>query len=268
MHPLAFFYSLAGLRYYPLLVRGGVRRALRYLLLLVLFVVIVFGARNYVRVGRVLAAVAEDMAGWPDFSLRDGRLSFKGRMPYYAYSGNTVYLIDTTGATGPEALNRYTNGFLLTATHVYLKDPLFPSTPIAWRDLPFETTRDRLAGSLGRLFWPIFALVVLYLLLGNLAGKALAACVLGLAGWLATGCRGLTYGQSLAAAAYALTGPTLLAIAKNLFFPHAPAARYFGWLYWGLAAAWTILAVLRVKRSMAPAAGAGQAGDDRDLDLI
>jgi len=58
----------------------------------------------------------------------------------------------------------------------------------------------------------------------------------------------LRYSQAFAVSLYALTGPILLALAKNLLYPDLP---FFFVLYWGWALAYTVLAALAIKKDLA-----------------
>ena len=125
------------------------------------------------------------------------------------------------------------------------------TTPIDLSDLPFETSRDRLARSMPGWVWPITALIFLGLLLGNLLAKGFSALLLGLAGLAAGGGR-VPFGQTYQISLYAMTGPILLSLAKNLTYPKLP---FFFVLYWGWSLTYVILAVLAMKKSLATAPG-------------
>lgn len=243
-----FWYSLVGVRRYRTLVAEGLGRALGQICLLILVAVIAFGIRTYQRTHEILDVLSTQMAEWPDFRLADGRFTFTGEMPYIAAGDDMTFIIDTEDSGGMEIYGSYAKGLLLTADKVYFKDRGRPSTTLSWSDLPFETSRDSLARNLPGWLWPILILVVLCLLFYNLAAKGLTGLALGLIGWMAAGGRGLRYSQAFAVSLYALTGPILLALAKNLLYPDLP---FFFVLYWGWALAYTVLAALAIKKDLA-----------------
>ncbi len=109
------------------------------------------------------------------------------------------------------------------------------------------------------------ALIVLGLLLGNLITKGFSALLLGLVG-LAVGGGRVSFNQTYQIGLYAMTGPILLSLAKNLTYPKLP---FFFLLYWGWASAYVILAVLAMKKDLANAPGVPAAPmDEEKVPLI
>ncbi|MGE5549004.1 MAG: DUF1189 family protein [Bacteroidota bacterium] len=275
------WFSLRGVRHYPDLVADGLRGAVRYLLALVLVLTALRGIGQYREIGFVLQRSSQIVATWPDFSLAKGRFSFAGAMPYTIADKDLVVIVDTSGETAPDVLELYPggSGVLLTATGFYFRGRGRQTAGGRWADLPFETTRDRLARLLPGLHWPIFALAVIWSLGAGVAAKALSLVVLALAGWLASGARELRFGQAATVAAHAMTGSILLAAAKDLcdivapgLIPGAkgggPSGGYFGLIYWGLAIAWTVRAALAVKNARWASRPAAREEERKELELI
>lgn len=247
-----FWTSLAGARNAQSLVAAGVSRAIGHLCLLTLILTAAYGIRGFYRARDVLAFLADEVARWPDFRLQDGRFQFAGRMPFVSVQEDMAFIIDTEGEGGRAIFDQYPGAVLLTAARIYYKNPGTPAAPLDWSNLPIETSRDRLARSMPGWVWPITALVVLWFLVYNLAAKGISALLLGLAGLAAARGR-VSFDRTFTLGSYALTGPILLSLAKNLAYPGWP---FFFVLYWG----WALAYVLTAASGMRKAAGAAPGG--------
>ena len=260
-----FWTSLTGVRNYQSLVAAGFGRAFGHICLLIVILAIAYGIRDFGKARDVLDFLAQEVVKWPDFRLQDGRFQFAGQMPFVSVQENMAFIIDTEGEGGRAIFDQYPEAILLTETTGLLQEPDTKTTPINWSDLPFEASRDGLARSMPGWVWPITALIVLGLLLGNLIAKGFSALLLGLVGLAAGGGR-VSYGQTYQVSLYALTGPILLSLAKNLLYPKLP---FFFLLYWGWALAYVILAVLAMKKDLANAPGVPAAPmDEEKVPLI
>ena len=239
-----FAWSLAGPKRYPALVADGLRPAIGYLFLLILLPVIAFGVRDYSRVGSFLRRSAADVRTWPAFALRDGRFSCSGSMPFENTFAGIRIIIDTTGKTGPEALGSTEQGCLLTSDCLFVRNA-GSTMPLRWADLPLETDRDRFADLLPGLFWPLYVIVLIALLVGNILRFALMSLLVTFVGWGAVGVRSMAFGRALTVGIYASTWPLIVTLLRGLLLPELPLIDYF---CYALAVAWAALAMYAVRR--------------------
>lgn len=260
--------SIVGIRQYRSLIAAGAGRAVAQILFLVLALVFTQSVSSYRSTRDVLGTLAERISGWPDFGLADGRFEFSGPMPFVAEQGDTAIIIDTEGGQGRELLAARADGILITGGELVIKRVDGRIVSSRWADLPFSTSRDRLARALPGLLWPIAIGAGLCKLIWHAAAKGVAGVILGLLGLLAAG-GSLRFNQAFTIGLCALTGPVLLSIARAAAFPSLTTAQSLAFFlaYWGWAAAVTIAAAAHLRREAAASAAALiAAADERDDD--
>lgn len=167
---------------------------------------------NTVQFSTGLGGPAAELAKAPDFAFRNGQVEFGEKMPYRIQEGsNTLIIIDTTGQTGPEALNGYSNGMLITKDRVFQVQPGRGMQEIDLSTVPFTFTKDTLIGFMQKL-WVFVPIGYVFMFLFQLGFKALDACILGVVGLIygsSTG-RQVDFGLGFKLGLYAMTIPTAL----------------------------------------------------------
>jgi len=178
----------------------------------ILFVAMTIGCIwNTVDFARGLGSGAGEMANIPDFSFSNGEVQFGGQMPYVYEENGMIIIIDTTGQTGPEALNGHSNGILITKNHLYQVQPGRGMQDSDLSTIPFTFTKNSVIGFVQKM-WVFIPVAYLFMFLFQLGFKALDACILGLVGLIygsSTGKR-VDFGLGFKLGLYAMTIPTLL----------------------------------------------------------
>jgi len=160
---------------------------------------------------RGMGAASDELAGIPDFTFSNGQVEFKEQMPYQVKTDDTLIVIDTTGQTGPEVLNGYRSGMLITRDRLYQIQPTGGIQEVDLSTIPFTLSKDSVIGFIQKL-WIFIPIGYLFMYAFQLGFKALDACILGLVGLIygsSTG-RRVDFGLGFKLGLYAVTIPTLL----------------------------------------------------------
>lgn len=188
---------------------------------------------------RGLGEVATEMAKAPDFAFRNGQVEFSGQMPFVIDDGEgTLVIIDTTGQTGPEALEGRLNGILLTKNVLYqVQGGRFQETDLS--AFPFTFTKDTMIGFVQKL-WVFIPIGYAFWFLLQLGFKALDAVILGVVGLIYGGITGkkVDFGLGFKLGLYAMTIPIALQFiiprfSVNPFNPPIGTVGFLGW--WAIA---------------------------------
>jgi len=153
----------------------------------------------------------------PDFTFRDAKLNVTAPMPLIiSQDADYLVIVDTTGKTGPSALDSHQSGALFSADSYTRKEANKTTTYdySAFRFLNFDK-----AGAVKWLTnarWPVYFSLIVLILVIFLFGKLLAALLLAAIFWLfARSGFGLTFGDSYKLTIYAMTLPALLGLALS-----------------------------------------------------
>lgn len=155
-----------------------------------------------------LGTAVEDMQQVPDFRIVNGEIEYEGPMPVIVEDENSLFILDTTGQTGPEAIERHPNAVLVTRNVVYqyrtgkLEQFDLPST------MPITLTKAEIMGMMQK-FWIVVPIAYVFMFLFQLGFKALDACILGLAAliWGSATNRKVDFGLGFKLGLYAMTIP-------------------------------------------------------------
>lgn len=97
-------------------------RAFKYLFLMFTLVFLIVAIPAIIKGFSGISMFKADFAQKvPDFRLENGELHFSGKQPYIQEENNFAIIVDTTGGTKEEALNKYQQGVLLTKTNMIQK---------------------------------------------------------------------------------------------------------------------------------------------------
>jgi hypothetical protein len=160
---------------------------------------------------RGLDVAVNQLSAAPDFALRSGQVEFKGQMPYVQKDGNSIFIVDTTGQTGSEALKGYSSGILVTKNKFYQIQSFGTIRETDLSTLPFSLDKSDVIGFM-RALWIMVPIGYIFVYGFQLGCKALDACVLGLIGMLygsATN-RQVPFGLGFKLGLYAMTLPILM----------------------------------------------------------
>ncbi|MDF2626539.1 MAG: hypothetical protein K0R39_370 [Symbiobacteriaceae bacterium] len=158
-----------------------------------------------------LGTAVEDMKQVPDFRIVNGEIEYEGPMPVIVEDENSVFILDTSGQTGPEAIEGRPNGMLVTRDKVYqsrggrVEQIDLPS------NLPITLSKSDVMGMMEKL-WIVVPIAYVFMFLFQLGFKALDACVLGLAAliWGSATNRKVDFGLGYKLGLYAMTIPMAL----------------------------------------------------------
>ncbi|NPV89988.1 MAG: DUF1189 family protein [Firmicutes bacterium] len=114
-----FWKSITSFQSYRELVNNPLKRVIIYFIVIYLLISVlwVFG---YLHSWRV--TIDELLYALPDFRLVNGEMQVFEPMPIIEKDASSIIAIDTTGRTGPEVLNGYYQGILITRDSLYLKE--------------------------------------------------------------------------------------------------------------------------------------------------
>lgn len=98
-------------------------KTIKYLLVLFSILFIITGIKSAIGLNSDLQQFISDFKKKvPDFKLADGEFRFNAKQPYYLEGeNNSVLVVDTTGATREDVLDKYSDGVFITKTKIYLK---------------------------------------------------------------------------------------------------------------------------------------------------
>lgn len=188
-----------------------------------------------------LGTAAQDMQQVPDFRIVNGEIQYDGPMPVIVEDENSLFILDTTGQTGPEAIEGHPNGMLITRDRVYqqrlgrMEQYDLPST------LPITLTKADVIGMMQKL-WIVVPIGYLFMFLFQLGFKALDACILGAVAliWGSSTNHKVDFGLGFKLGLYAMTIP----IALQWLVPGYTTIPFSG--MWGALGffAWWVLAIV------------------------
>lgn len=242
-----FFYqvkeSVIDFNFYRKIKDNRFARSFLYLLLLFLIIYSMITVRNYILVKTAVEqATFELNESMIEFQLKDGRFSFEGEMPYYiSNSTDEVFVIDTTGSVGPEALDNVITGILITENKVYLKS----NERLQEFDLSMFNQVEFNKQMLIELLPQISLLVLIFMIVGfvfALGFKLLSAVFLALIGVLINSIykTDLKYKQLFNFSIYALTLPMLIKLGVDFSGYIFPT---FFVIYWAIAIVYLTVAI-------------------------
>jgi len=182
-----------------------------FMALILLLVMTISCIGSTVRFSSDLGGAAVQLQQAPDFRIVNGEIEYDGPMPVVAEDGNSLFILDTTGQTGPEANEGRPNSMLVTRNVVYqyrtgrLEQFDLPST------LPITLTKADLVGMLQKL-WIVVPIGYVFMFLFQLGFKALDACILGAVAliWGSSTNRKVDFGLGFKLGLYAMTIPMAL----------------------------------------------------------
>jgi hypothetical protein len=220
-----------------------------YMSLLLLIVLAISALVDTVRFGRMTEELAQQLASSPNFALENGTVRFEGPMPYRLETGDDLFIVDTTGQTTVEELQKHGNGVLVTKDRLYQVD----GGRIQEQDLrqiPLTITRDDVVRLVRSLTW-VVPLGYLLIYPFQVGFKALDAVVLALLAMLYGGAvrRKVPFDLGFKLGLYAITLPTIV----QWLFPGFTTLRLQGFaLWWGLAILYLLMGLRSYLRDEDP----------------
>ncbi|KNZ68576.1 hypothetical protein Tfer_2828 [Thermincola ferriacetica] len=218
-------------------------KTIKYLLVLFSILFIITGIKSAIGLNSDLQQFISDFKKKvPDFKLADGEFRFNAKQPYYLEGeNNSVLVVDTTGATREDVLDKYSDGVFITKTKIYLKQQ-YQVRQINLKDYKEITlTKDKVLAFLPSLKWLIIIIgIVGYIV--SLVGKLLSGVFLAMIGMFVNNAQKgpLQFGQAWNVGIYALTLPLLLEALVKLVYPQFP---YFFLIYYAIAIFYVVKAV-------------------------
>lgn len=222
-----------------------------YMALLLAIVLAVSALISTVQVSRSVTAAMTELAGGPDFALRNGTFNFDGPMPHRVDLDNAISLvIDTTGQTTAESLKRVNAGtltFLVTADKVHqVRSGQVETTELGMMP-PITLTKADLVGLMERAPTMV-AIAHLFIYIAQLGFKALDAVVLGLVALVYGSVVGrkIPFELGFKLGLYAMTMPILI----QWLIPGFTTLNRFGFsVWWAVAATYLILGIRAVHQA-------------------
>jgi hypothetical protein len=223
----AVYQSMVNPAAYASFRRQSLGRAFLYLLLVTALFNLIFNLSliynynsNYKKGLAWLEAAA------PEFVFQNGELTAQGKMPIVASVGrDALFIIDTSGQTGPDILKDRREGALITKDKIIYKKSSYETREYdlgAYR--AFNFNKGQMIGFLAaaRPFFYIGLLLAIFLTaLASHLIAALFIALLGLLLYFALKVR-VSFGDLYKLAIYAMTGPTLLFFLLDLFGSRPP----------------------------------------------
>ncbi len=156
----------------------------------------------------------------PDFKMVNGELEFSGKQPYTIHGqGDAIFVVDTTGQTQQDVLDKYMDGVLI------LKDKAFIKQQNQIREVTFQKNwnfnRNQVAGFIRAFKVPIVIISFLFGFLVQFIGKLLSAVFLAFVGMFINSAQKgkLKFGQLWNVGVYALTLPMIIDAVVSLTYP-------------------------------------------------
>lgn len=168
---------------------------------------------SVVRFNAQLGDAAVRLQQSPDFRIVNGVVEYEGPQPVVVDDGVSVFILDTTGQTGPEAIDGRPNSMLVTRDTLYqfrqgrLEELSLPG------NFPFSVTKEDIVNFLGGgKLWILVPLGYVFMFFFQLGFKALDACILGVVAliWGSSTNRKVDFGLGFKLGLYAMTIPMAL----------------------------------------------------------
>ena len=238
-----FWISITNWKEYPLLKAQTLGKAFGYLFLITL----VFGSIGLIKPIIEFNDFLEELAVQyqtkvPEFAFGEGALRVDAKMPVVLLDeDNSLFVIDTSGATAKNILDKYEEGALVTKDKLFFKHNRYEQREYNFSEFKeVRFTKSDLGSWIPYLKWLSF-LIVLFGWGGFMVGKLFSALLVSLVGLIIFNSyrEQLNFGQIYKLAIYALTLPILIKIALDLVGYTLPL---FFLLYYGLAIVYLVLA--------------------------
>ncbi len=223
-----FIYSITGFGKYRLLLRQSMGKAVGYLILLSFLLSVAAFAPLYSISNEILESSSEFITeNMPDFTLSNGRLEIHGEMPIVIDNGGVPMVLDTTPGAEDRILNQYDTVLLFTSDKMVMKNYVnrqeYPLS--AFEGLDF--TKDSLIGAMPLIrTYMIIILIIMYIFIAIffVAGKFLAALVVGLIGMIANSRAktNLSFKSIYKLSIFAMTLPLIIGTVINALMINVP----------------------------------------------
>jgi hypothetical protein len=218
----SFIQSLGNPAAYAIFRRHSLGRAFLYLV----FVTVLFSAISHLPFifnfnGTYGQGLAWFAAKAPEFSFQNGILEVQGKMPIIIdKTPGALYLVDTSGQTGPAALKDYREGALITKDKIIYKKSAFETREYdlgAYRAFSFN--KHQAIGFLAAARPYFYVGLLLAIVLSSLAGRLLIALFISLLGLLLYPAMNVkaSFGDLYKLTIYAMTAPALLLALLEIF---------------------------------------------------
>lgn len=219
-----------------------VGKSVKYLLILML--IIGSGIMIKAEIG-IYAAAKEGVetlkTKFPGFELKDGHLKCQGAMPFILNTKpgddekDAVFIIDTSGKTTAEILDRYKSGLFFSESKVVYKKDAFETKTYNLSDIKVNFTKADLINGINN--WTIPALVFIFLisLFFIFVAKLLGVFLLSILGVIMNKLlkAELDYQTIFKICVYAIVLPSIIKFGLGILDINIP---YFWILYYGIAA--------------------------------
>ncbi|MCX7920632.1 MAG: DUF1189 domain-containing protein [Clostridia bacterium] len=226
--------SISDFGYYKNLIKQSVGKSISYLLLLCLILGTISMIRPVLEFNRGISTfISAFEKNIPEFVLENGELNVSGPMPVTTEEDGAIFIIDTSGRTGVEALNNYDNGMLVLKDKMIQKNLGNIQTTEFSSLAGLKLTKSDIGQWLPFLKF-ISVFIVLFGLIVFIIGKLLSALLISIIGLLlnAIVSAGLTFKDIFKMAVYSLTLPIILKVILSAAAINVP----FFWLVYYLIA--------------------------------
>lgn len=237
---------------YGYYLKETVGKAILYLL----FITLIFGSLNLVRpiidfntgIKQLTRSFNMNM---PDFTLKNGELKVEGNMPIISGDNNYIFIVDTNGSTGENALDKYNAGVLILKNKIIQKQNSFQKNEYNFRDFAGLTLNKSDIQGYIPLLKVINVFIVLFGYIGFFAGKLISALILTLIGLIINISMkaGKDFGALYKLSIYSLTLPIIIKVLLNVINYQIP---YFFIIYYGIALFYIWKALSIIKKNEKP----------------
>lgn len=247
-----FLHSLYRFESYPLFLKGGAGSAILYLLVLAL----VFGTISYGAVVRSINTSIIELRGEfekksPEFEFINGEMKLKSGKPFVLEDATdrSVFIIDTTGKTTKNVLDKYSKGALITRTHVHYKKNLVQTTDYDLNSLKgISFNKSDVMRIFGYRWILVPVLYFFYIFSYWITGKLITALLLALAGMIIASFMKMSvrFESALTVAIYSMTASIII---DTIIDVAAATIPHYWLLYSAVAVCYMVFAYRAIKKS-------------------
>ncbi|MGI6778921.1 MAG: DUF1189 domain-containing protein [Acetivibrionales bacterium] len=204
--------SITNFDFYRHIIHEKTGRAVSYLLLLTFLLGIIVSIRPAVEFNQGISLFIDAFEEKiPDFILENGELTVQGNMPIIIEAPGSAFIIDTSGQTDEQVINKYEN-VIFISKHKMVQKNFFDKTNVDFRQLGDVTITKDIVKSWLPLSRLTTILVFLFVPVGFIAFRFFTTLLLSIIGLAVNSAThtGLTFGSIFKLSAYAITLPILL----------------------------------------------------------
>jgi hypothetical protein len=228
------WYSMTKVSKYPHMVKQGVGKAFLYLFLFTLTVGTIHAGITGYHITQMIKGFNELVKQeLPAFTLENGELSVKGEMPMILEeSESSLFMIDVTGETSPDVLDKYEEGALVLKDRVIMKESTYEVSELSFNEVDLYLTKEDIVKWLPYFEW-LGAAAALFMFFFFFLGKMVNALFISVIALIFRAIQKveLSFGGLYSMAIYALTLPVIVDVLLSAFWYGLPWYFYYGTIF-------------------------------------